>query len=393
MVHDQSVRFLTALGGASTSRVLNLRQIASANKSNPEHTKKPLFLSPVINSAFVLKQRMRSNDAYLFDSPRAMMTKVIAPFDPRDLSAGGRSIIADQRGFKKAIAAFGNYSNKTLDRDIEVLRLMNALPSLDPFLLRQHLSNYKIDVAACYFSISQSDQQSMHEYVTGELTRLTMLLGNDASGTATSRMVSAMLSSDVAEELAPLRETLSLSGDTFREGVFSWRGFLYYKWSMDKVWPHVVGVLKDILGTIPMGPASLEQREYFAVTKRKIVEMVRDNSKHIHNALSVYDASFADLVARQAPKMFRDFLVNAPYMFLELGEKMGAISHIVTFWSSRFPTGRMPMIDADELSTILHDFSSGFGEKIKASPSIIKQPKFIDKRCATSAVSSTVFVE
>ena len=58
-------------------------------------------------------------------------------------------------------------------------------------------------------------------------------------------------------------------------------------------------------------------------------------------------------------------------MFLELGEKMGAISHIVSFWRYRFPPGRPAMIDAEELATIFQDFTSGFGEQT-ASPAIRK---------------------
>ena len=73
---DRSIRFLSALGGASTSRVLNLFRIAADNAGNPEHAEKPLFLSPVINRAFLLKHRTRSDETYLFGSPRAVATKI-----------------------------------------------------------------------------------------------------------------------------------------------------------------------------------------------------------------------------------------------------------------------------------------------------------------------------
>ena len=92
--------------------------------------------------------------------------------------------------------------------------------------------------------------------------------------------------------------------------------------------------------------------------------------------------SFADLVAHQAPKTFRDFLLSAPYMFLELGEKLGAISHIVSFWRYRFPSGASHAIDGDELSAIFQDFSSGFGEKLQGESSVIKKPMVIDTTAA-----------
>ena len=65
----------------------------------------------------------------------------------------------------------------------------------------------------------------------------------------------------------------------------------------------------------------------------------------------------------QAPKTFRDFLMSAPYMFLELGEKLGAISHIVSFWRYRFPQNGPTTIDPEELAAIFQDFSGGFSEQ------------------------------
>jgi hypothetical protein len=249
-------------------------------------------------------------------------------------------------------------------RDLSVLRLMNTIPSLDPFLLREHLRNNQFDVAACYFEISAGDQQRMHDFTSGELSRLNQLAGGGGgagSDASSNPLVSALLSSQVDEKLEPLRMPLGLTGNDFREGVFSWRGFLYYKWSMNQFWPDVMQVLREIKEIRTHGPVSPEQSAYLTGAKRSIIEMVRDNGNHVNKALGVYDASFGDLVENQSPKTFRDFLLSAPYMFLELGEKLGAISHIVSFWRYRFPPGGPTYIDADELAAIFQEFSCGFG--------------------------------
>ena len=70
MANDRTVRFLGALGGASTSRVLNLYRIAKDERDNPEHLEKPLFVSPVINKCFLLKHRTRADETYLFSTAR-----------------------------------------------------------------------------------------------------------------------------------------------------------------------------------------------------------------------------------------------------------------------------------------------------------------------------------
>ncbi|HEX4634577.1 MAG TPA: hypothetical protein VH189_00250 [Rhizomicrobium sp.] len=379
MACDRSVRFLSALGGASTSRVLNLYRIAADHADIPEHFEKPLFQSPLINRAFLLKHRTRADEAYLFPSPKAVATKIIIPLDFSDLKAGGRSLFVDQRGYSDMLRSAGNYSGDALDRDLWVLRLLNAVPSLDPFLLREHLRNNNIEVASTYFAISEGDQARMHDFVSKEMSKLVMLAGGgDNSG---NRLVSAMLSNQIDEKLEPLRLTLGLTGNDFREGVFSWRGFLYYKWSMGKFWPDVMGVLREINRIQPMGGQTPEQKVYLTTARRNIINRVRDNGNEVNKALAVYDASFNDLVENQSPRKFRDFLLSAPYMFLELGEKLGAISHIVSFWRYRFAAGSAH-IDSEELSAIFQDFSSGFGEKLKGEDSPIKKPVVIDMTAA-----------
>ena len=356
-----------------------MRHIARINAGDPEHGAKPLFLSPVINTAFVLKHRIRSDESYLFATARSAGTKIIVPVDPSDLRAGGRSIFVDQRGFIESLRETGHYADEKLERDISVLHLLSAIPSLDPFLLREHLRNNGIDVAPCYFAISANDQDRMHQFVSGELSRLVQLAnGSENDNGSTGRMVTAMLSGQVNEKLEPLRMTLGLSGSDFREGAFGWRGFLYYKWAMQSFWPDVMGILREIKEIIPQGAISETQRTMLVAAKRNIIELVRDNNQHVSKVLAIYDESFAGLIASNAPKTFRDFLLSAPYMFLELGEKMGAISHIVSFWRYRFPKGQPVIVDAEELGIIFQDFTSGFAERSRAHASQLPRPAVIE---------------
>lgn len=376
MSTDRVVSFLHALGGASTSRVLNLGQIAKNFRNERDYALKPMFRSPVINTSFILKHRMRPDESYMFSSVRSVATKVIVPFDLTDLRAGGRSIFVEQRGFVDSLREAGRYNEENLERDLRVLRVMNAIPSLDPFLLREHLRNHDIEVAPCYFEISAGDQSRMHDFVATELSRL-IALAHGGEGSSADRMVSALLSSRVDEKLEPLRATLGLSGNDFREGVFSWRGFLYYKWAMTKIWPSVVEVLNEIKHIVPRGTVTPGQKAFLTRTRRSIIEMVRDNGKDVDRVLNIYNRSFEDLVTHQAPKSFRDFLLSAPFMFLELGEKTGAIGHIVNFWRYRFPAGATMQIEAEELGVIFQDFSSGFGDRGKHDNINVPKPELI----------------
>lgn len=361
MAVDRSVRSLSALDGASSSRVLNLIAIAAANTENDKHRTAPLFLSKILNSTLVLKHRLRADEVDFFPTRRALATKIIIPFERSDLKFGGRSLFVGQRGFEDMIQEVGNYKDTAdMKRDLEVLRLIDSVPSLDPFLLREHLRCNDITPASCYFEISPADQKRMHDYAAAEISRLTALANvKGRANASTGRMVTALLSSEVNEKLEPLRATLSLGPDEFREGVFSWRGFIYYKWCLDEYWPNLIRALRGIKAITPMGKVTMEERRILEASKQVILRGAKTNSDEIRRIIAIYDNAYGGLIERQDPKLFREFLLGAPKLFLDIGDKMGSLSHITSFWNYRFPAGAPRGADADELITIFQDFTKG----------------------------------
>jgi hypothetical protein len=77
--------------------------------------------------------------------------------------------------------------------------------------------------------------------------------------------------------------------------------------------------------------------------------------------------AYASLIEQQNPKLFREFLLGAPKLFLDIGEKMGAMSHITSFWQYRFPAGAPKVVDAEELVTIFQDFTKGVTAEARAA--------------------------
>lgn len=62
------------------------------------------------------------------------------------------------------------------------------------------------------------------------------------------------------------------------------------------------------------------------------------------------------------PGAFRDFLLQAPRLFTRLGEQLGAIQHVVSFWRFRFSPGAAP-IGVDELIDVFMDFETGLADR------------------------------
>ena len=113
-------RSLSALErSASTSRVLNLLSVANANHGRPEYMEAPFFSNRVLNSAIIVKHRLRTDDLFLFNDFRATATKVIIPFERSDLNLGGRSFFIGQRGWTELLYEACN-NPPELARDVEV---------------------------------------------------------------------------------------------------------------------------------------------------------------------------------------------------------------------------------------------------------------------------------
>ena len=366
---DRAVRNLEHLrGSASTARVLNLLRVWEENGDsradgavrNPDWAARPVFRTPALNRSLIIKHRLRRNEFDLFTGRRQVATKVVIPIEDDDLKTGGRYVFVNQIGFERSMTeAFGVQSTHP---DIETLRLIDRLPSLDPFLLREQLRRGGLDPAPCYFSISEGDLQRMTAFVRSEIEPLvTLSLGGDTLAVAhdtAARMASKILSNTPGNQLDALRQTLRLAPEQYEEGVFCWKGFLYYKWTLAALLTDVAAVAEAVRTIRPVGKLDPQAKEYIARGRDVLRGRIIKTCDEVSRTLRVYDDAYAKLTQEGRPIAFRDFLLDAPSMFSRLGDQLGAVQHIVSYWRFRFGPGA-PAVNVEELMDIFMDFETG----------------------------------
>ncbi len=359
MENDRTVRRLTALEqSASTARVLNLLSTHRKHEGDADLVQAPFFKNRLLDRSIILKHRLRPHEYSLFVAAKPTATKVLIPIDTTDLKVGAHSFFVGQRDFEEiAESVFGD-DLKTGARDRRVLDLIDSLPSLDPFLLREHLRMHEIEPARGYFGISDADVQRMFEFVREEILALvTLSAGEGQSAQAyAGKLVEKLLSSAPDSGFEPLRDTLKLSDQEYMDGVFSWRGFLYYKWVLLDLTPQLALIRKEVATIQPRGPKSSEAQAYIPEARTRLQASIVRTARSVQAMLDVYNNAYASLTKENKPMAFRDFLLSAPAMFSSLGEQLGAIQHIISFWRYRFPVGRPRLISPDELMDVLLDF-------------------------------------
>jgi hypothetical protein len=361
---DRSVRSLEHLeSSASTARVLNLRAVARAKSRDPDYAAKPLFKNAALNSSIIVKHRLRGNEMDQFAGVRATATKILVPIEANDLRLGARYVFIGQRRFEQSLyEAFGIEIGAD-SPDLRTLAILDETPTLDPFLLREQLRRHGLEPARCYFDLSVADTRRMFDFAQHEIEPLVrMSVGNGASAIAHAiKLTRKILANSADAELEPLRRTMQLDVQQFQEGVFCWKAFLYYKWQLADLLPRVAPVLKQIETIRPRGPQGDDIKVYLMGARETLRKALVGACRSVKTTLEIYDHAYGALTQNSDPTAFREFLLKAPEMFNELGEKLGAIEHIVSFWRFRFPGDKLPVISADELADLFMDFEGSLG--------------------------------
>jgi hypothetical protein len=353
-------RSLIALeNSASTSRVLNLRKIFLESAQEPTYKEQSFFENPVLNRSIILKHRLRINECDDFVMPRTVVTKLVIPLDITDLRVGAQYIFVGQRNFEKMLSGSIEKYDLNISKDLETLSILDTIPTLDPFILREQLSRNGVRPASCYFQIAGSDVARMLTFAQAEIGELVkMSVGAEGTGEQIAILTQKLLSTNGASETEGLRLTLQMDRAQYREGIFCWKAFLYYKWQLKDLLPKIKVVMSEIDRLVPQGHLSSDQKIDIANMKKNISRGFGRAIKSVSETLSIYDNAYHALTKQSDPQIFKNFLLSAPELFSALGERLGAVEHLSSFWRFRFPLGKRSQITVDDLIDMFSDFES-----------------------------------
>jgi hypothetical protein len=104
----------------------------------------------------------------------------------------------------------------------------------------------------------------------------------------------------------------------------------------------------------------------FSEGRTRLHSRIEAQRRAVLRTLQVYDEAFRGLTVNQDPLVFRDFLLKAPQMFITLGDRIGVISHIASFWRYRFAAGNPLKLDLSEAVDIVQEFEAGLAEPAAA---------------------------
>ncbi len=360
------VRSLRRLyNSGSTSRLLNLLHISNTAQAARVKLDPPMFRNPKLNGMLVVKHQLRHNEKVALATSSHVVTKLIVPVDANNLAVGGHFTYVGEAGWlnglERVMGSLGKFES-----DIALLLSLDRVPSFDPFLLREWLSREGFNPSSGYFSINASDVALMESFVYGEISILVSLsLGGHGEEEGTRNLVRKMMHPSGQDDLKALRNTLKLSIDEFSEGIFCWRGFLFYKWNLSRISERLPTMLHELKARVRTCMAPREVHDRMESARIRVTKRIIEICRTAESILADYDKAYSDLTSQRDPAGFRSFLLSAPSIFVELGGAVGQVNHVLQFWAyrtARAPGGAISIADLDDL---LKDFEDGLATAVK----------------------------
>jgi hypothetical protein len=301
----------------------------------------PFFFNSGLSKAIFVKHNLRPEEYELFDIRATVETKVIVPFDKSRLELGGRSFFLGERSAKDTLRGMFKINTDARDqetsRDMKVLRVLNKVPSFDPFILREALRLAGLHVDQRYFSASYAEIKSATDAIYADIGPLVQAaLGKAASVDELARFVDQVwnVEEDVTQNL--FFEALRIPRTEWREIVFAWKALLYYRQKThreeDRL-PQVARAIRTVRLTNNVNMCSgkelndLKQqlvRDLLALQRR-----AQDDSERLSQALV---SALSDFEV----KRFRHWLRTLSSNIVKLGTDVTIFDQVVSYYLYEF---------------------------------------------------------
>jgi hypothetical protein len=350
----------------SSPRILNLNLITQNISNENQGDFQPFFGNSILNQIIVIKHRLRPGEEKYFSNSRYSATKIFLPYSPTDLRDGGKFAFLGEDDIEKKLEYEFNVdlesNTDNAQRDVELLKVLERLPSLDPFLLKTSVERLEIDVDDGYFKISIGDYEKIRSFVTDEFTPLAEAAFGD-SGKAPERaqqIADKMWNGTDHSFLSPICALLNIKDDAVTDILFSWKGVLYYKFIASLIETRTLAMLKGMRTMVAGGVQNLSEKAQIDELRNNLIndflEMINIIKAQIETYNNIYINEF---LGNKNGAALKTLLENAPSMFGSLGASIGSVSHACSYWEYQYANSGINRCPATEFLAMIEDFSDG----------------------------------
>lgn len=368
-------KFLRYTLDSGSARVFNCLKIsnkikaaaAKAQAEGEDVKPEPLFRFQDLNNVIYIKEAAETE---LMAQPGQVTyrvsTKLYFPYDERNIYSGGQSIYFNQETFldtlREHIGWDANLNPDDYAADLKILEIINSMPTLDPFLVRDKMEKEGIECDPAYFAIQPEEWAEIQLHIRTKLEPMILLAlqGQKGGRDQVKKFVDKIWHADDLSDLVPLIQAFRLPVDKTHEIFYAWKGLAYYEFQYARNQDRIRR-LAEWLATAaePLDYAKPEQKQLLKEYKQLIKDKIKKGWSKSAKIFAEYNNSYDELFVRQgSPVPFATFMGQAPQYFWSLGDGITKLYQSVEIWDKltcRAPGRRLKSEPLLDLYMVLDD--------------------------------------
>jgi hypothetical protein len=294
---------------------------------------------------------------------RRVATKLYLPYDSRDISRGGVTVYYGTRTFETALADMLDLktpaTREAFTLDCYVLDLIDTVPSVSPFLLRDKFRMKRIAVSPLYYNVPPEEWRAIDAFVRGQLMRMVRSLypGEGDRSEHFNKLLDLLWHLEDCDELRALGRVFRIPESDVLDTFFAWKGVIFYGYEHARRKDAIAGLLRwleDTRALLDPRQKGDEPLRALIVHLLKALTAVADD---VESKLAMYQHAFNQLFLTQADYApFLSFLQGAQSYFVSIGIGLARLDHLTEIWKrGGGDRARMTLAQRAELLRILVD--------------------------------------
>jgi len=335
-----------------------------------EMTQKALALDP---NAAVFFHCRKLNDIVLIKdtvpqterkaSDPSVGTKLYFPFNDKNIYEGGRTIFLRNQQVDKAIMEYCGESSikpEDLEADKRILALLDRLPSLDPFLLKDVFLRNNMNVNPAYFEVDEEAWREIEVFMLLRFEPLVQAAFPEAlsSDEKARQLIDKIWEARDAVALKPLIDAFRLPPIEALDIFSAWRGIVYYSYQYQREQPQLLELVKWLKeNEAPVAGITAAEMKEMLAAMAQVKDQLRKEWQTIEDIVRAYQDSYDKMFKyKTSTNEFLSFLRNSNKIYWDIGNSIGKAYHGIYCWdvmSSRFKGRKLPWAQTQEIVKLL----------------------------------------
>jgi len=364
-----SDHYLRPMLDSGSSRVFNCndRALELVQDSAPE----PYFFKMKKMHGIVLIKEAILDAAGRDANDPIIGSKLYIPYNQQDVYEGGRSVFFHEKRLLEVLNEMlglrgASPEEQDLQHDVKMLGILDRLPSLDGFLMRDALELEGITANDQYFEVSGDERAIIRDFVRQKfkpLVRRACGEGATLSGKVT-HLIDKIWEAKDKEALAPLIRAFHFPDDEALAIFASWKGINFYAFEYARAKPQreQFGLwIRDTWSPRSFVPKS--ELDYLKQLRREMSERLRTHWNTIESIAREYESVYDRFLStREGVRDFIAFLRRSREIYWTMGDALSKMNHAIHCWDKvskayddrRLPADKLAVL-FDLLKTILAD--------------------------------------